>query len=208
MSSRCLSRSQKFRVSLKSITWYLGALLLMQEAEIVQAVGRSPGLRVQPWPQHTQNTRPLKASERDGQSSEGMTRLRVSSHNGNNQEREQRQSQIWTVLMSVVLVFWILRAVTNGLKSLFTDPGTKSSVEVLAEPLPKPVRPSPHSEQMQCLISELESSVHNSGARLPQSLQKEKKAVIDETSLQSTARVEQARELKAFSPYLEVVGES
>lgn len=64
------------------------------------------------------------------------------------------------------------------------------------------------SEQMECLISELESAVREGGARLPQGLQKGKKDIIDEMALQSKKPAEHARQLTVFGPYMEVAGES
>mmetsp|Transcript_86513 Transcript_86513/g.149698 ORF Transcript_86513/g.149698 Transcript_86513/m.149698 type:complete len:268 (-) Transcript_86513:66-869(-) len=119
-------------------------------------------------------------------------------------------SQMWAILVSLVLVFWVCQAVKHGLSSLpsFTELLGQNPVQVFAhrmrERLQVSTRPPPHSEQMQCLISELEVLVREGGARLPQSLQKEKKTV---TAQKYTPKVEQARELKAFGPYLEVAGE-
>lgn len=212
---------------MKSMTWRLCMLLLMQSAGTVRALGRSPGLHVgprlqgrspgldmHPKPQGIQNVLPAQPSESglgvEGKTSEGISRLRVASHKGNDQQHEQRQSQIWTILMSVVLLFWIFQAIRHGLKSLYNfsnmKPGLQISVEVVDEPLQAckaPIAPSPpQSEQLKCLISELKSSAQSGDARLPLGLQNEKAMIID--TMESKTNTEQAREFRAFGYYVRV----
>mmetsp|Transcript_63635 Transcript_63635/g.110907 ORF Transcript_63635/g.110907 Transcript_63635/m.110907 type:complete len:245 (-) Transcript_63635:378-1112(-) len=100
-------------------------------------------------------------------------------------------TQVWAISMSIMLVLWVLRGVRHGLNSL---------LRILR-------RPSEHSEQLKCLINELEASVKEGSPRLPQGLQKEKKG--NRTSgTKSTVKLEQTHDEKGYGPYLQVAGES
>mmetsp|Transcript_150495 Transcript_150495/g.265608 ORF Transcript_150495/g.265608 Transcript_150495/m.265608 type:complete len:261 (-) Transcript_150495:112-894(-) len=260
MSSHSRVCSHEVCIRLKSITWCLFVLLLVQDAEIVQAMGRSPGLNMEPPPQSTKYSPLSKASGRGlgfhapqlswgisvptsfwkaSSTPAGVARLRGASSNSSHKHEQLtgvapkfqfvslhwRRSlkmptfiadvnimsgQIWVMFMSLVLVLWLVQTLRHGLKSLhnFTDSRVGNPVHAVAKRLQRVKKPSQHSEQMQCLISELECAVREGDARLPQGLQKGKKDISNEIGLQTMTRVEHARQLKAFGPYLEVAGES
>lgn len=93
-------------------------------------------------------------------------------------------------IMSIALVVWVLQAVRSSLNTL---------MQTIAE--------AKHAEQMKRLISELEASVREGGARLPQSLQKDCKGDARRNS-KHQPKLEITQELKAYGPYLELAGES
>mmetsp|Transcript_92954 Transcript_92954/g.161544 ORF Transcript_92954/g.161544 Transcript_92954/m.161544 type:complete len:252 (+) Transcript_92954:105-860(+) len=251
MSFRCPSSNSP----IKSVAWSLCALLLVQDAGVVQALGRSPMLPSGRSPNGAQSPTPLKSelglgfhapTSEDGSNfpsnpfgSCDVTDMKDCGWRGITQsmcetkgccwvhvpagptcvhpgttavshastyQHDQRQSQIWTIFMCVVLIFWLLQAVKHGLKSMQkpSDERLQISVQVLSEPLQTSTRPTAYSKQMQCLISELESSVYDSTARLPQGLLKEKKAVMEEAP--SAIIIDTGREASGL--YLDIVGDS
>lgn len=121
-------------------------------------------------------------------------------------------SHIWVIAVSVVIMLWILQSTKQNSNSLptFASVVFNNPIRVLAlrmrDTFGSSARSAAHTEQLKCLISELEDSVHEGAARLPLTLQRDTKARSRMLG-PLVPKLEPIYEEKAHGPYWQVAGE-